>query len=102
MKDFGEFNIKPKSKGFVGEKVSINKILNVPIVVEAFKTGPSKFEGKSDRLDMQILFENKQRVVFVSSASLIEMIKSVPDNGFPFKARIVKEDSGRLVFASAQ
>ena len=101
MKNFGEFNIKPKTKGFVGDNIKIGNVLNLNIIVEDFKKGPSKIEGKGLRLDMQIILNNTQRVVWVSSNSLIEMIESVPKEDFPFKAKIIKESSGRLVFTSA-
>jgi hypothetical protein len=101
VKDFGEFNIEPLTKGLKGEKLDLNKVINVNIIIEAFRIGPSKFEGKSERLDMQIIYKNEQRLIWVSSASLVEMIKRVPENGLPFRTRIEKEDSGRLIFKSA-
>lgn len=101
MKDFGEFNIEPATKGFKGDKININKLINVNIIVERFNVVPSKFEGKSDRLDLQVIYNNDYRLVMGSFAGLIEMIKRVPESGFPFKCRIVKEESGRFVFTKA-
>jgi hypothetical protein len=101
MKDFGEFKIEPDGKGFKGEKISINKILNVNIVVEDYKIENSKFEGKGKRLDLQILVNNVQRVCWIGSKNLIIMIEQVPKNGFPFRTKIIKEESGRMVFTSA-
>lgn len=99
MKDFGEFNIVPERKGFRGEKISIKKILNVNIIIEEFKVEKSKFEGK--RLDLQIVFNNVQRLCMIGSQNLIDMIEKVPKNGFPFTTKIIQEESGRMVFVSA-
>lgn len=101
MKDFGEFKIEPENKGFKGEKISINKILNVNIIIEDYKIENSKFEGKGKRLDLQIQYHNVQRVCWIGSKNLISMIEQVPKNGFPFKAKIIKEESGRMIFTSA-
>jgi hypothetical protein len=102
MKDFGDFQIKPNNNGIlIGEKISINKIININIVVETFKISESKFEGKGKRLDLQIIFNGDHRVIFISSKNLIDMIERVPKDSFPFTARIIKEDSGSLVFAAA-
>lgn len=101
MKDFREFGIKPESKGLVGEKININKVLNVNIVVEAFRDEPSKFEGKDRCLHLQFIYNGAQRVLFISSKSLLEMIKKVSEKDFPFKAKIIKEESGRLIFTGA-
>lgn len=98
MKAFSEFNIQPSSKGFAGEKISINKVLNIEIVVEDFKVEKSKYEGKGDCLYMQITYNNAQRIVFIGSKYLIEMIKQVPKKEFPFKTRIIKTDTGSFQF----
>lgn len=97
MNEFKDFGIKPVNKGFTGEKININKILNVDIIVEDFKEEKSKYEGKGQCLYMQIIHQAQQRVVFVGSKNLLEMIKAVPKEKFPFKTRIVKENE-RLEF----
>jgi hypothetical protein len=102
MKDFGEFQIKPDREGFVGDKISINSILNVNIIVVKYKIENSKFEGKGKRLDLQIIFKNIYRVCWISSKNLIEMIEKVPKDGFPFTAKILKADSGQMVFTAAE
>lgn len=101
MNDFGQFKIDPATKGFKGEKININNILNLNIILVAFKVGPSKFEKSGDRLDMQIIHKGVHRVTWICSKSLIEMIQRVPEDGFPFTVKIIKEDSGRMVFSAA-
>jgi len=97
MNEFKEFGIKAESKGFIGDKININKILNVDIVVEDYKDEPSKFEGKGNCLHMQIIYQNVKRVVFIGSKNLIDMINRVPKDKFPFKTKIIKENE-RLEF----
>lgn len=97
MNEFKSFGIKPTDKGFSGEKISVQRILNIDIIIEAFKESTSKFEGKGMRLDLQIIHEGKQRVVFVSSKTLLDMIKKVPADKFPFTTKIVNENN-RLEF----
>jgi hypothetical protein len=41
---------------------------------------------------MQVSVNNEQRVIFIGSNTLIEMIGRVPSNGFPFTTTIIKED----------
>lgn len=102
MKDFGEFNIKHDPKEFSGPKVGINTILNMNIIVEAYRVGPSLIKGKSDRLDMQILLKGEQRIVWVSSKNLIKMINQVPKENFPFTARIISIEGGGYKFVAAE
>lgn len=97
MKDFKDFGIKILTKGLIGEKVSIAKLINVPMEVISFKLTPSKFEGKSTCLNMQVKHSNENRVVFISAKYLIEQLKEVPEDGFPFKTTIELKN-GRLEF----
>lgn len=101
MKDFGEFNITPQTKGLIGDKIGINQVLNMNIVVEKFLINPSNYKEKGPRLDLQLLFKGIRRVLFISSKGLIDMIKRVPEDGFPFRAKIVKDDSGLIVFTKS-
>lgn len=101
MKDFGELNISVESSGFIGEKISIMSIINVNIIVEKFKVGPSKFKDKGPRLDLQIIYKNAPRVTWVCSKYLIEMIQKVPASSFPFMCQIIREPSGRMIFTGA-
>ncbi len=92
MNSFSQFGIKPQVKGFIGEKIKIEKVLNVRITIHFYQVGPSKYPEKYDqRLDMQIEFNGEKRKLWSSSTFLIDMIKRVPDPaGFPFETTIVK------------
>lgn len=95
MNSFSEFDIKPAVKPFSGEKIDVQKLLNVEIVIEAFKVEPSKYK-KDECLYMQIRHKGEQRVIFIGSKYLIQMIRQVPVDKFPFKATIISENKTLL------
>jgi len=97
MKNFKEFNIKPKTTDFVGEKISISRILNKPIIVYAFKIKPSTQKEGTDYLTMQIEKSGEKRIVFTGSKFLMEMIQRVSENNFPFKT-VIKGDEDYFEF----
>ncbi|WP_276483586.1 hypothetical protein [Paraflavitalea pollutisoli] len=82
----------------MGDKIKIDRILNRPIVVESFRIEPSKFEGKGNRLTLQIKIDNNSHIVFTGSQVLMDMIAKVPADGFPFETKIVKQDDSSLQF----
>lgn len=88
MNNFKDFGIKAKSETFVGDKKKMSKLLNTEIIVLKHKIGPSKYEGF--RLDLQIKINDVLMVTWTSSEYLIQMIKDIPDDGFPFKT-VIKE-----------
>lgn len=93
MKSFKEFGIKPETKGLIGEKIKMSKILNRSITVVGFLVKPSIYEGKGRCLHMQIVIDNENRVVFVGANMLIEQIQKVPAEGFPFTTTIANENN---------
>jgi hypothetical protein len=88
MNNFKDFNIKPKTESFVGDKRKMSKLLNLEITVHRYKIVPSKFDGS--RLDLQIELNGVKMVTWTASNYMVQMIKDVPENGFPFKT-IIKE-----------
>ncbi len=90
MNDFKDFNIEPSEKGFVGDKVKIEWVLNIRIRIYKYRIVPSKFGG--DRLDMQIEMNGTKHVLWSSSKNLIEMIEKVPKDRIPFNTTIIKRD----------
>jgi hypothetical protein len=92
MKKFSELGIRPKT--LTGEKIAKEDILGKEITVLAFRVEESKFNRKnedSECLHLQIEFEGKTRVAFLGSAVLIDQIRQVPEQEFPFKTTIIKE-----------
>lgn len=88
MNNFKDFNIKPKVNNFVGEKIQVQKLFNLPIKVLTFKIEPSKQKKGTELLTLQIEKSGEKRVVFTGSTVLIDQIKRVPDDKFPFLATI--------------
>lgn len=88
MHNFKDFNIKPRINSFVGEKIQVQKLFNLPIKVLAFKTEPSKQKKGTELLTLQIEKSGEKRIVFTGSTVLIDQIKRVPDNKFPFVTTI--------------
>jgi hypothetical protein len=100
MHSFRELNIQPTAKGFEGEKIKMDRVLNKEIIVEQHKIEKSKYEEKGNGkcLYLQVVIEGKKRVVFTGSANLMDMIQKVPGDKFPFKTVIEKDENGRLSF----
>lgn len=94
MKSFDQFNITITTKGFVGDKIKISRILGKPIIVHHFSINDSKcFKGATDKcLKLQITYNEESRIVFTSSSGLIDMIQQVPESGFPFTTTIIVEN----------
>lgn len=92
MKKFTDFGITIEKKGFTGDKIKIERLLNREIVVHAYEIKPSKFEGKDKCLHLQISLNGTMHVVFIGSKSLMEIIEKVPKEDFPFETTIVKPD----------
>lgn len=94
MNSFSDFDIQPKAKPFSGDKIDVNRILNVEIIIEDYKIVPSKY--KDDCLHLQIVYKNEQRVVFNGSKYLIDMIRQVSKEKLPFKTTIVSDNKALL------
>lgn len=92
MNSFKEFNIKPVSVSFVGDKVRINKILNTEIIVHDYKIKDSEKKPGTKYLTLQISRKNEKEVVFTGSKTLMDMIEQVPKEKFPFTTTIIQED----------
>lgn len=95
MKKFSQFDIKISEKGFIGDKIKIQKILNREIIVHHYVVEDSKhFKGKC--LKLQISINGDMHVLFTGSNGLIEGITQVKDDGFPFETVIVNKDDRYL------
>jgi hypothetical protein len=102
MNRFSQFNIKTPDKGFEGDKVKIDRILNRQIIVHAFRIEDSKVKafqekGSGKCLSLQVSYNNEMHVLFTGSSVLIEQIKQVPPDKFPFETIIIRENE-RLKF----
>ena len=87
---------------FVGDKIKIKKIINKEIIVHDFKLSDSKIYKNSDDnykecLCLQLEFGDEKYILFSSASTLIEAIKLVNKNDFPFKT-IITEANERYMF----
>lgn len=88
MNNFKDFGIKPRINTFVGDKISVQRLFNLQIKVLDFKIEPSKQKEGTELLTLQIEKSGEKRVVFTGSTVLIDQIKRVPENKFPFVTAI--------------
>lgn len=88
MNNFKDFGIQPKVNSFVGEKIQVQKLFNLPITVLAFKIEPSKQKKGTELLTLQIEKGGEKRIVFTGSTVLTDQIKRVPESKFPFVTTI--------------
>ena len=96
MKKFSQLNIKISDRGFIGDKIKMQKLLNREITVHHYVISDSKvFKGKC--LKMQITLSETKHILFTGANGLIEAIIQVPDSSFPFITTIV-EENGRFIF----
>lgn len=92
MTNFKDLGIEVEVTHFAGKSIRVEEILNVPIKVYAFKIEPSKKKANSDYLTLQIEIDERKRVIFTGATILIQTIKKVPTDKFPFTTTIVKRN----------
>lgn len=90
IKKFSDFGIKSEHKLFIGPKLKISKVLNKEIVVLNYEIKPSKFNGQC--LCLQIEVNNAKHIVFSGSSVLMEVIKQINPENFPFTTTIIEEN----------
>lgn len=92
MRQFSELNIKVAAPStFTGDKIKMSRILNRSIIVNDSKIGPSK-HNNGDCLHLSITINGKQHVAFTGSTYLIEAIKQIKKEDFPFETTIIEID----------
>ena len=92
MDSFKDFDIKPDVLNFTGDKIKMDRIVNVEIEVHDYKIGPSTINEGTECLTLQIEKKGEKHIVFTGSKILIQMIKQVPENKFPFKTTITRDN----------
>lgn len=92
MHNFKDFNIKPNISHFVGDKIKIDRIINVPIIVTDFKIQKSKKKEGTEYLTLQIEKSGDKHVLFTGSTVLMDMISKVPKPSFPFQTTIIRDN----------
>lgn len=97
MHSFKDFNIKPKINSFTGDKIAVQKLFNLNIKVLDFKIEPSRQKSGTELLTLQIEKSGEKRIVFTGSKVMIDQIKRVPDDKFPFST-VIKGDNDYYEF----
>lgn len=89
---FSDLGITPEATSFTGDKINIQAVMNIPIILQDFRIKPSKYK-EGPCLHMQIFFKDQQRVIFISSKGLIDLIERIPRDKFPIETTIVFKDN---------
>ena len=73
------------------------EVYRLPIVVIAYKIEPSKVKESTELLTLQIEKGGEKRIVFTGSTVLIDQIKRVGEQQFPFET-VIKGDNDYYEF----
>src|SRR5438067_2175055 len=92
MFNFKDFNITTNRKGYEGDKIKTDRLINREITVHEFKMEDSIKQPGTKYLAMQISITDTKHVVFMSEKFLINDIHKVPENGFAFITTIRKRN----------
>ncbi len=92
MNKFSDFGIKPELKNFIGDKISLKRIFNIPIKVFDYKIENSKHKENTKCLTLQIEHKEEKRIVFTGSTVLIQQIEAVSKDKFPFQTIISNQN----------
>lgn len=92
MFNFKDLGITPKESAFIGKKIDVEDVLNLPITVLAYEIKDSTKKANTKYLTLQIETEESKRVVFTGSKNLMDLISQVPKDKFPFTTTIKKHD----------
>lgn len=104
IKSFKSLNITPiktANSGFIGDKISVPKILGKKITIFwPYKIGDSKWieSGNGKCLTAQIELNGTKRIIFTSAKGLQETIKTMPEESFPFTTTIIMEEDDSYTF----
>lgn len=88
---FKDLNITTTINHFVGDKISINRVINKSIIIHEYKIEPSKFNDQC--LHLQIDVDGDKRVLFLGSKNLINTIEQIPKEKFPIETTIIKDNN---------
>lgn len=73
-----------------GGKSKLNDILNIEVLITAFKISPSKV-NKGNYLTIQFELDGEKHVAFTGSEVLSNQLERYKDK-IPFRAKIIKQD----------
>ncbi|MCK9629504.1 MAG: hypothetical protein M0R37_13050 [Bacteroidales bacterium] len=88
----------PERKNFIGERISMSKILNKDVEIIDYKIEDSKKCEGGKCLTLQLRFAGESRVLFTGARFLIKQIEKVEKNNLPVVVCIVKQEDGSYLF----
>lgn len=97
MKRFSELGIKIPNY-FSGKKASIKMLIDCEIEVLKYRIRPSRADKARKCLHLDINHNGKNYIVFTNSEHLIDIIKLVKVDDFPFQAVISIDEYNRYQF----
>ncbi len=104
IKSFKDLNVRPIKTAktlFIGDKISVPKILGKKITIFwPYKINDSKWieSGNGKCLTAQIELNGNKRIIFTSAVGLQKTIETLPEESFPFTTTIIMEDDDSYTF----
>lgn len=94
MNSFKDIGIAPPTPAVIGDKIEMRDVLDTEVTVKTYRIVPSKYtdKGNGKCLHLQIVFDNRDRVVFTGSGVLMETLDLIPKDKFPFTTKIIKRN----------
>lgn len=92
MREFRDFNIKPKQSPLTGDKIKIDRVLNIKIMITDYRIEPSNKKPGTECLTLQIKRNDLEHIIFTGSTYLIDAIRQIPKSDLPFNTTIIKEN----------
>lgn len=94
VKNFSDLGIKSETDNFIGEKIKLHKNLNTEMIFHKYLISPSKYpkHNNADVLKLQVELEGKKHVIFSISKGLMKTIRVIPEDSFPFKAKVINNN----------
>lgn len=86
MHKFSDF---ADERPLAGDKISLNEVLNIEVVIKDYHIAPSKKKTDTECLTLQLEFQGKDRVLFTGSTVLKNQILKYKDQ-LPFQTTIKK------------
>ena len=88
---FADFNI---SNNLTGERISINDILNKPVIVRGFVIRDSKYNGEP-YVTIRVEYNKKFLIFTTSSKAIIERVGCIPEDCTKFRCTFQQRESSK-------
>lgn len=78
---------------YEGQAITIDEILDEDVVILAFQSRKSQFEGRETYLAIQVEHEGVKKVISTGSGPIIDALDGITPDQLPLIARFVKQKS---------